>query len=51
MTDTEALLKLLNLFFKYEREEIREFRKAVEEFKTYLPAVLDSAARAHRRGL
>ncbi|QIA23286.1 type ISP restriction/modification enzyme [Mesorhizobium sp. AA22] len=40
MTNTEALLKLLNLFFKYEREEIREFRKAVEQFKTYLPFVL-----------
>jgi hypothetical protein len=42
MTDTEALLKLLNLFFKYEREEIREFRKAVQEFKTYLPYVLEA---------
>ncbi|MFH1795077.1 MAG: type ISP restriction/modification enzyme [Pseudomonadota bacterium] len=42
MTDTDELLKLLNLFFKYEREEIREFRKAIEEFKTYLPYVLES---------
>ncbi|HCL66159.1 MAG TPA: DNA methyltransferase [Rhizobium sp.] len=42
MTDNDALLKLLNLFFGYEREEIREFRKAVEEFKTYLPFVLDA---------
>ena len=42
MTDTAELLKLLNLFFKYEREEIREFRRAVEEFKTYLPHVLDA---------
>jgi len=41
MTDNDALLKLLNLFFAYERAEIREFRKAVEEFKTYLPRVLD----------
>lgn len=40
MTDTDNLLKLLNLFFRYEREEIREFRKAIEEFKTYLPYVL-----------
>ncbi|WP_172801633.1 N-6 DNA methylase [Agrobacterium tumefaciens] len=40
MTDNDALLKLLNLFFAYERAEIREFRKAVEEFKTYLPRVL-----------
>ncbi|MBP2238774.1 putative helicase [Sinorhizobium kostiense] len=42
MTDNDALLKLLNLFFGYERAEIREFRKAVEEFKTYLPFVLDA---------
>lgn len=42
MTDNNALLKLLNLFFAYERAEIREFRKAVEEFKTYLPRVLDA---------
>ncbi len=41
MTDNDALLKLLNLFFAYERAEIREFRKAVEEFKTYLPRVLE----------
>lgn len=41
MTDLAALLKLLNLFFGYEREEIREFRKAVEEFKAKLPYVLD----------
>ncbi|MCV3765086.1 type ISP restriction/modification enzyme [Rhizobium sp. TRM95796] len=40
MTDNGALLKLLTLFFGYERAEIREFRKAVEEFKTYLPHVL-----------
>ncbi|MBX5026791.1 type ISP restriction/modification enzyme [Rhizobium lentis] len=42
MNDSESLLKLLNLFFDYERAEIREFRKAVEEFKTYLPFVLDA---------
>ncbi|MGV1927910.1 type ISP restriction/modification enzyme [Agrobacterium tumefaciens] len=42
MTDNDALLKLLNLFFAYERAEIREFRKAVEEFKTYLPRVLEA---------
>ncbi|CAN5278436.1 hypothetical protein BH10PSE7_BH10PSE7_23660 [soil metagenome] len=40
MTDTDRLLKLLTLFFKYEREEIREFRKAVEKFKSDLPYVL-----------
>ena len=42
MIDTEALLKLLNLFFKYEPEAIREFNKAVEQFKVYLPYVLDT---------
>jgi len=35
-----ALLKLLNLFFGYERAEIRDFRKAVEQFKADIPAVL-----------
>lgn len=40
MHDTEALLKLLNLYFYYERPEIAEFRKAVNEFKTFLPHVL-----------
>ncbi|MGO7120612.1 type ISP restriction/modification enzyme [Rhizobium johnstonii] len=42
MTDNGALLKLLTLFFGHERAEIREFRKAVEEFKTFLPYVLDA---------
>lgn len=41
MTDTEALLRLLTLFFGYEREAIREFRKAVEEFRGKLPYVLE----------
>ena len=41
MTDTDALLKLLDLFFGYEREAIREFRKAVEEFRGKLPYVLE----------
>ncbi|TIQ22780.1 MAG: DNA methyltransferase [Mesorhizobium sp.] len=40
MTETEKLLKLVALFFKYEREEIRDFRKAVEQFKHDIPAVL-----------
>ncbi|CAN7572157.1 type ISP restriction/modification enzyme [Pararhizobium sp. LjRoot238] len=40
MTDTAALLKLLTLFFGYERAEIRDFRKAVEQFKADIPAVL-----------
>lgn len=42
MADTEDLLKLLNLFFGYERQEIAEFRKAVEQFKADLPHVLEA---------
>ncbi|MDP3092773.1 MAG: N-6 DNA methylase [Nitrospira sp.] len=40
--DVDALKKLLTLFFSYERTEIAEFRKAVEQFKTDLPAVLEA---------
>ena len=40
MTDTQALSKLLKLFFSFERPEIAGFRAAVEQFKTDLPAVL-----------
>ncbi len=40
MTDTEALARLLKLFFGFERPEIAGFRAAVEQFKTDLPAVL-----------
>lgn len=40
MTDTSALEKLLSLFFAYQRPEIAEFRAAVAQFKTDLPAVL-----------
>lgn len=40
--DTSALEKLLKLFFGYERPEIADFRAAVEQFKTDLPAVLDA---------
>jgi hypothetical protein len=36
--DTGGLEKLLGLFFGYERQEIADFRKAVEQFKTDLPA-------------
>ncbi|MGN6583340.1 MAG: type ISP restriction/modification enzyme, partial [Rhizobiaceae bacterium] len=42
MTDVSALLRLLNLFFSYERQEIAEFRKAVQQFSADLPAVLDA---------
>lgn len=40
--DVKALEKLLNLFFRYERPEIAEFRKAVEQFKADLPAVIEA---------
>lgn len=40
--DTATLEKLLKLFFGYERPEIADFRAAVEQFKTDLPAVLDA---------
>lgn len=40
MTDTKVLDQLLTLFFSYERKEIAEFRRAVEQFKVDLPAVL-----------
>ena len=40
MTDTAKLEKLLKLFFGFERPEIAGFRRAVEQFKTDLPAVL-----------
>ena len=40
MTDTQALSKLLKLFFSFERPEIAGFRSAVEQFKVDLPAVL-----------
>src|SRR5665647_1017391 len=42
MTDTQALTKLLKLFFSFERPEIAGFRAAVEQFKTDLPAVLQA---------
>ena len=38
--DAEQLSKLLELFFSHERPEIAEFRKAVAQFKSDLPAVL-----------
>jgi predicted helicase len=40
--DTQRLQQLLQLFFSYERPEIAQFHKAVEQFKTDLPAVLDA---------
>ncbi|MFN7309429.1 MAG: N-6 DNA methylase, partial [bacterium] len=38
--DVAQLEKLLRLFFAYERPEIEAFRRAVEQFKSDLPAVL-----------
>jgi predicted helicase len=38
--DTDRLATLLDLFFDYQRPEIAEFRKAVAQFQTDLPAVL-----------
>jgi predicted helicase len=40
ITDTKALERLLDLFFDYERPEIAQFHKAVEQFKADLPAVI-----------
>jgi predicted helicase len=40
--DVANLKRLLSLFFGYERAEIGEFRRAVEQFKTDLPAVLEA---------
>jgi len=42
VVNVDELEKLLNLFFGYERPEVRKFRAAVEQFKTDLPAVLTS---------
>ncbi|MFZ1775353.1 MAG: type ISP restriction/modification enzyme, partial [Rhizobiaceae bacterium] len=42
MTDTPQLLRLVTLFFSHEREEIRDFRKAVAQFKQDIPAVLEA---------
>lgn len=41
VADVGALEKLLKLFFAFERREIADFRKAVAQFKTDLPAVLE----------
>jgi predicted helicase len=42
MSDTQALSRLLKLFFSFERPEIAGFRAAVAQFKIDLPAVLDA---------
>ena len=40
MLQGDDLARLMALFFSYERPEIADFRRAVEQFKTDLPAVL-----------
>lgn len=40
--DTTKLAQLMNLYFGYERKEISDFRKAVDQFKIDLPNVLDA---------
>lgn len=40
VADVQALEKLLKLFFSYQRPEVEGFRRAVEQFKVDLPAVL-----------
>ena len=42
MADTARLEKLLKLFFGFERQEIADFRAAVEQFKADLPTVLQA---------
>ena len=42
MADTVELERLLTLFFSYERQEIALFRKAVAQFQTDLPAILQA---------
>ena len=42
VADVQALEKLLKLFFSFERAEIADFRQAVAQFKTDLPAVLEA---------
>lgn len=40
--DDDALLRLLNRFFAYERAEIAEFRRAADQFRSDLPQVLEA---------
>lgn len=42
VTDVERLEQLLKIFFSFERPEVADFRQAVEQFKSDLPAVLTS---------
>jgi predicted helicase len=40
--DTDRLPHLIDLFFEYERPEVADFRKAVAQFQTDLPQVLEA---------
>lgn len=42
MQDGEELDKLLNRFINYEREEVKEFRDAIDHFKEDIPKVTDA---------
>jgi predicted helicase len=42
VTDGNELFRLLTLFFGYERQEIADFRKAVQQFQHDMPAVLEA---------
>jgi len=42
VTDAGELFRLLSLFFSYERQEIADFRKAVNQFQHDMPAVLEA---------
>jgi predicted helicase len=44
--DPEQIERLVGQFFKFEPEDIREFRKAVEQFREDLPAVLETLRKA-----
>ncbi len=46
MADNDALLKLLDRYFDFERPEIAEFRKAARQFKADLPVILDALREA-----
>ena len=42
MTDAEKLDALLTQFIQYERPEVRDFRQAIEHFKTDLPTLVET---------
>lgn len=46
MSDGEELDKLLNLFVRFEREEVKEFHKAIEHFKEDIPKVTRAITQA-----